>query len=60
MPTYKYLAVNLQKQKFKGKFIAEDEKDLAVQLAKQNLYLVPASEFKGGTPSAFWTLGTVR
>lgn len=58
MPTYKYLAVNLQKQKFKGKFIAEDEKDLAVQLAKQNLYLVSASEFKGGTPSAFWTLGT--
>ena len=59
MPTtYKYLALNLQKQKFKGKFIAEDEKDLAVQLAKQNLYLVSASEFKGGTPSAFWTLGT--
>ncbi len=58
MPTYKYLAVNLQKQKFKGKFIAEDEKDLAVQLAKQNLYLVSASEYKEGTPSAFWTLGT--
>ena len=58
MPTYKYVAVNLQKQKFKGKFIAEDEKDLAVQLAKQNLYLVTASEYKGGTPSAFFTLGT--
>ena len=58
MPTYKYVAVNLQKQKFKGKFIAADEKDLAVQLAKQNLYLVSASEYKGGTPSAFWTLGT--
>lgn len=58
MPTYKYVAVNLQKQKFKGKFIAADEKDLAVQLAKQSLYLVSASEYKGGTPSAFWTLGT--
>jgi type IV pilus assembly protein PilC len=58
MPTYKYVAVNLQKQKFKGKFIADDEKDLAVQLAKQNLYLVSASEYKGGTPSAFFTLGT--
>lgn len=58
MPTYKYVAVNLQKQKFKGKYIAEDEKDLAVQLAKQNLYLVSASEYKGGTPSAFFTLGT--
>ena len=58
MPTYKYVAVNLQKQKFKGKYIAEDEKDLAVQLAKQNLYLVSAMEYKGGTPSAFFTLGT--
>ncbi|MBE5869282.1 MAG: type II secretion system F family protein [Lachnospiraceae bacterium] len=58
MPTYKYVAVNLQKQKFKGKFIAEDEKDLAVQLARQNLYLVSSSEYKGGTPSAFFTLGT--
>ena len=58
MPTYKYVAVNLQKQKFKGKYIAEDERDLAVQLAKQNLYLVSASEYKGGTPSAFFTLGT--
>lgn len=58
MPTYKYVAVNLQKQKFKGKFIAEDERDLAVQLAKQNLYLVSSSEYKGGTPSAFFTLGT--
>ena len=56
--TYKYVAVNLQKQKFKGKYIAEDEKDLAVQLAKQNLYLVSATEYKGGTPSAFFTLGT--
>ena len=58
MPTYKYVAVNLQKQKFKGKYIADDEQDLAVQLAKQNLYLVSASEYKGGTPSAFFTLGT--
>ena len=58
MPTYKYVAVNLQKQKFKGKYIAENEKDLASQLAKQNLYLVSASEYKGGTPSSFFTLGT--
>ncbi len=58
MPTYKYVAVNLQNQKFKGKYIAEDEKDLAIQLTKQNLYLVSASEYKGGTPSAFFTTGT--
>lgn len=58
MPTYKYVAVDLQKRKYKGLFIAEDEKDLAVQLTKQNLYLVSSSLYKGGTPSAFFTLGT--
>jgi type IV pilus assembly protein PilC len=58
MPTYKYVAVNLQKKKYKGIFIADDEKDLAVQLTKQNLYLMSASIYKGGTPSAFFTLGT--
>ncbi len=58
MPTYKYVAVNLQKKKYKGLFIAEDEKDLAMQLTKQDLYLVSAKEYKGGSPSAFFTLGT--
>lgn len=58
MPTYKYVAVNLQKKKYKGIFIAENEQDLAVQLTKQNLYLVSASIYKSGTPSAFFTLGT--
>ena len=58
MPTYKYVAVNLQKKKYKGLYIAEDEKDLAQQLTKQHLYLVSATVYKGGTPSAFFTLGT--
>lgn len=59
MPTYKYVAVNLQKKKFRGLFIAEDEQDLALQLTKQNLYLVKAKVYKSGaTPSAFFTLGT--
>lgn len=58
MPTYKYVAVNLQKKKYKGIYIANDENDLAIQLAKQKLYLVSASVYKGGTPSAFFTLGT--
>lgn len=56
MPLYKYIAVDLQKRKFKGKYIANDEKDLASQLSKRNLYLVSAREYKGGTPSAFFTL----
>ena len=59
MPTFKYVAVNLQKKKFRGLFIAEDEKDLALQLTKQNLYLVKAKVYKAGsTPSSFFTLGT--
>ncbi len=58
MPTYKYVAVNLQKKKYKGIYIADDEQDLAVQLAKQNLYLISARVYKGGTPSPFFTLGT--
>ena len=58
MPKYKYVAVDLQKKKYKGVFIAEDERDLSVQLTKQGLYLVSSSLYKGGTPSAFFTLGT--
>lgn len=58
MQKYKYVAVNLQKQKIKGTFIANDEKDLAAQLAKQSLYLVSAKTYSGNTPSAFFTLGT--
>lgn len=58
MQKYKYTAVNMQKQKFTGIFIAKDEHDLAVQLSKQNLYLVSYKIYKGTTPSAFFTLGT--
>lgn len=58
MNKYKYTAVNLDKKKIKGTFIAKDEKDLGEQLAKQGLYLVSASIYSGNTPSAFFTLGT--
>ena len=58
MQKYKYTAVNLENKKIKGTFIANDEKDLAEQLAKQSLYLVSASIYTGNTPSAFFTLGT--
>jgi len=53
---YKYTAVNLQKQKIKGTFIANDENDLAAQLAKQKLFLISAKPIKNDTPSAFFTL----
>ena len=60
MPVYKYLAVNAQKQRVKGKYIAENEQELATALAANNLYLVsaavhherPASSFSLGTGKA--------
>ncbi len=58
MPIYKYTAFDLTRQKIKGKFIAPNEKELALQLARRNLYLISATEYKGGTPSSFFTLGT--
>lgn len=58
MQKYKYTAVNLKNEKIKGTFIAQDERDLAEQLAKQSLYLTSATLYTGNTPSAFFTLGT--
>lgn len=56
MQKYKYTAVNLQKQKIKGTFIANDEHDLAAQLAKQSLFLISCKAYTNDTPSAFFTL----
>ena len=58
MKQYKYTALTMDKKKITGTFLAEDEKDLSIQLAKQNLYLVSASLYSGKTPSAFFTTGT--
>lgn len=58
MKTYKYIAININREQFSGTFIAKDERDLAEQLAKQNLYLISCSPYSGDTPSAFFTLGT--
>lgn len=58
MQKYKYKAVNLQKKSFTGTFIAEDEKDLAIQLARQNLFLISATSYNDKSPSAFFTIGT--
>ena len=56
MEKFKYTAIDLNKQKYNGIFIAQDEKDLAVQLAKQNLYLISSERYTGKTPNAFFTL----
>ena len=55
MPVYKYIAMNAQKQKVQGRFIAKDEKELAAELAKKNLYLVSSTQEKSGKASALST-----
>ena len=58
MRKFKYTAVNLQKQKIKGTFIAKDENDLKEQLVKQSLYVISVTPYSDKTPSAFFTTGT--
>ncbi len=55
MQKYKYTAVNLQKHKIKGVFIAKNEEDLAEQLAKQSLFLISAKPYSGGTSGSFFS-----
>ena len=55
MQKFRYTAYNLQKHKIKGTFIAQDEKDLGTQLARQGLYLIKAIPYTGA-PS-FFTFG---
>ena len=56
MNQYKYVAMNLQQEKFSGVFIAENETDLSAQLQKQGLFLVSAKLYTGGTPSSFFSV----
>lgn len=56
MNQYKYVATNLQQEKFEGTFIAENEHDLALQLQKQGLFLIQCKNYSGGTPNKFFSL----
>lgn len=56
MKKYKYTAVNLYGKKFQGTFLAENEKDLRGQLAKQSLYLVKAKVTTDKSPSRFFSV----
>jgi len=57
VPVYKYVAMNTQKQRVKGKFIAADEKELASLLAKNNLYLISSTVDKRGEGSSGSRIG---
>ena len=56
MKKYKYNAINLYGKKFEGTFLAESEKDLRQQLAKQNLFLVSARVDTDKSPNPFFSL----
>lgn len=53
MTKFKYTAVNLDKKKFTGTFLAEDEKQLKALLAQQNLYLISAKPVSDKSPNPF-------
>lgn len=56
MKKFKYTAINLNKKKFTGVFLAEDERSLAQSLAEQNLYLIKASPIKRMSVNSFFSL----
>ena len=56
MRKFKYTAVNIEKKKFTGTFIAEDETDLRKKLAQQNLYLIACKQTKDVSPNPFFSL----
>ena len=56
MRKFKYIAVNIEKKKFSGAFIAEDEADLRKKLAQQNLYLIACKQTKDVSPNPFFSL----
>ncbi len=56
MQKYKYTAVDMNKRKFKGQFLAENEDDLRLQLSRQKLYLIKAVPISSKPPSAFFTV----
>lgn len=55
MKKYKYTAVDLYGKKFRGTFLAENEKDLRSQLSKQSLFLVRAKLTTDKSPSRFFS-----
>lgn len=51
MQKFKYTAVNVNKKKFTGVFLAENVSELKSQLAKQGLYLMSSKVVKNDKPS---------
>lgn len=52
MQKYKYQAIDINKKKFSGTFLAENEEALKAQLASQGLFLVSAKPVSDKSPTA--------
>ena len=51
MEKFKYVAVDVDKKRFRGSFLAESESHLREQLAQQNLYLVKCKQVNASNAS---------
>lgn len=59
MQKYKYTAIDINKKKFSGSFLAENEEHLKTELAAQGLFLVSAKAVTGDTPKpSFFSTST--
>lgn len=56
MQKFKYKAVDINKKKYHGVFLAENEKDLKQKLSDMGLYVLSCTEQKNSSPNAFFTL----
>lgn len=56
MKKYKYTAVNVNRKKFKGTFLANDEEHLRSLLHEQKLFLVSSRAVKDKSPNLFFSL----
>ena len=57
MKKFKYSAINLEKKKFSGTFLAENERDLAIQLSKQGLFLLSCQTATDSPAKSFLNYG---
>ena len=56
MRKFKFKAINLEKKKFSGTYLAESEDDLRIKLSEMDLFLVSSKEVKEGVKNPFASL----
>ena len=56
MQKYKYSAIDINKKKFNGIFLAENDDELRQKLAEQNLYLISFKAVSDKPKSSFWSV----